>query len=318
MSRVGGAGLLALLLLGACGRGTPAPEADAPVVAPSRVQGELGAVAVVLDEAERGRLGLVEEVVRGTRQAAERRLLGSVEPEAERVAVLRAPLAGRLAEPEGARWPAWGDVVEAGAVLGQVSDARPLAAPRAGTVTRVLAHPGEFVAAEQPLLELTDYSAPLVALTGFGLDTPPREVEVAPAATAARRRAALVGPAAEADPVTRQPAWLFRLERAWPGARPGQPVVGFLPEAGGRRREGVFVPDRAVVQWEGLPWAWVARGAGRYQRVALPPDGAVPGGFVVARGLAPGDRVVVRGAQQLLSEEFRSRVTVGDEQGDGD
>jgi hypothetical protein len=41
----------------------------------------------------------------------------------------------------------------------------------------------------------------------------------------------------------------------------------------------------------------------------------VGGGWLVPDGgdLAPGDTVVVRGAQVLLSEEFKSRVRVGDE-----
>jgi hypothetical protein len=36
----------------------------------------------------------------------------------------------------------------------------------------------------------------------------------------------------------------------------------------------------------------------------------------VTGNLAPGDTVVVTGAQELLSEEFRARVTVGDESGE--
>jgi hypothetical protein len=44
----------------------------------------------------------------------------------------------------------------------------------------------------------------------------------------------------------------------------------------------------------------------------------VDGGWLVANqpndaGLARGDLVVVRGAQQLLSEEFKSRANTGDE-----
>jgi hypothetical protein len=42
----------------------------------------------------------------------------------------------------------------------------------------------------------------------------------------------------------------------------------------------------------------------------------VLGGFLAAGEVAAGDTVVVQGAEQLLSEEFRARVTVGDEPGE--
>ena len=79
---------------------------------------------------------------------------------------------------------------------------------------------------------------------------------------------------------------------------------------------GAFVPDAAVVQWEGLAWAYRARGADRFERVRVVTDHPSDGGWVVDGPLAAGDSVVVRGAQELLSEEFRARVTVGDESGE--
>jgi hypothetical protein len=71
-----------------------------------------------------------------------------------------------------------------------------------------------------------------------------------------------------------------------------------------------------VVQWEGLAWAYRARPEGRFERVRVATDHPVPGGWVVAGPLSAGDTVVVRGAEELLSEEFRARVTVGDESGE--
>jgi hypothetical protein len=76
------------------------------------------------------------------------------------------------------------------------------------------------------------------------------------------------------------------------------------------------VPDAAVVQWDGLAWAYRRRGAGRYERVAVPTDRPVAGGWIAVRGLSPGDTVVTTGAQELISEEFRARVSVGDEAGE--
>jgi hypothetical protein len=40
----------------------------------------------------------------------------------------------------------------------------------------------------------------------------------------------------------------------------------------------------------------------------------VPGGWLVTSGVRAGDRMVVEGAELLLSEEFRSRVSVGEDE----
>jgi hypothetical protein len=126
--------------------------------------------------------------------------------------------------------------------------------------------------------------------------------------------ARLIGPAAEADPLTRQPAYLYRARARWPGAVPGTPVTANL--ANGARVEGALVPDAAVVQWEGLAWAYLRRGPGQYARVPVATDQPAPGGWLAGPPFAPGDSVVVTGAQELLSEEFRARVTVGEESGE--
>jgi hypothetical protein len=50
--------------------------------------------------------------------------------------------------------------------------------------------------------------------------------------------------------------------------------------------------------------------------VRVATDHPVPGGWLTGPPLAAGDTVVLRGAEELLSEEFRARVTVGDESGE--
>jgi hypothetical protein len=80
--------------------------------------------------------------------------------------------------------------------------------------------------------------------------------------------------------------------------------------------KGALVPDRAVVQWDGLTWVYRRRGEGRYERRPVPIDRPMAQGWLAAGDLKAGDTIVVTGAQQLLSEEFRARVTVGDESGE--
>jgi multidrug efflux pump subunit AcrA (membrane-fusion protein) len=288
---------------------------ERPVVAPSRVASDEGEARVVLDTAEIRRIGLTTAVLVGAAVEAGRRLSGQVVPEPERTVTLRAPVSGRLVSAEGRRWPSLGDRLAAGATIGRVSDAQPLAVPIAGVVTNVGARPGEIVEAGQILLELADNTRPVVRIAwpddvGAARD---RLMLLSPGGDA-RIEATLIGAAAEADPLTRLPAYLYRARSRWPGAVPGTPVAALVPEGG--KTEGALVPDRAVVQWEGLAWAYLQRGPGEYARVRVPTDRPAPGGWVAGPPLAAGDTVVVTGVQELLSEEFRARVTVGEESGE--
>jgi multidrug efflux pump subunit AcrA (membrane-fusion protein) len=297
-------------------RGEMAQEGsrEAPIVAPSRLEsGEDGPV-VALDSSEERRIGLETTVLDSASQAAPARLAAEGVEEPERVAAIRAPLAGRLTA-SGDAWPTIGRRLAAGEEIGRVSDARPLAVPLAGVVTRVGARPGEIVEAGQLLLEVVDRSHPVVRVVWSVAGAPRPGVLLAPAGGTTRVRARLIGPASEADPLTRRPVYLYRAERAWPGGTPGTPVVALVP-SGAAVTSGAVVPDRAVVQWDGLTWAYRRRNPGRYERVRVLVDRPLPEAWLVTGNLFPGDTVVVTGAQELLSEEFRARVTVGDEAGE--
>jgi len=302
---------------GSGARADRAEEADLedPVVAPSRVVSEKGEARVVLDTAEIRRIGLTTAGLAGAVAEGGRRLPGQVVPEPERTVTLRAPVSGRLAAAEGGRWPSLGERLAAGATVGRVSDAQPLAVPIAGVVTKVGARPGEIVEAGQILLELADNTRPVVRIAWpDDMGSPRDRLMLLATGADARIEAMLIGPAAEADPLTRLPVYLYRARARWSGAVPGTPVVALVPEGG--KTEGVLVPDRAIVQWEGLTWAYFQRGPGEYARVRVPTDRPAPGGWIAGPPLAAGDTVVVSGVQELLSEEFRARVTVGEESGE--
>jgi biotin carboxyl carrier protein len=304
---------------------------DTPVVAPSRVTTAEGVVTVTLDSAELRRIGLSVAALHAGGRVAEIRLPAEMVAETERAATLRAPVSGRFTVAEGAHWPGLGERVRAGVEIARVSDARPLAMPISGTVTRVGAQPGALVEAGQALLEVADLSRPLVRVAWLveAGSAPPQTLvlDAGNGATGSGPRvtARLVGPAPEADPVTRRPAYLYRAGRSWPGAAPGVPIVALVPasQPGGTGATGadtsgaaVVVPDSAVVQWEGLAWAYRRRAPGRFERVRVATDRPVPGGWLTGPPLAAGDTVVLQGAEELLSEEFRARVTVGDESGE--
>ena len=274
---------------------------------------ESGEARVVLDSAEVARVGIGLAALTRADRKEELRVAGEVVAEPERTAVIRAPVTGRLTAAGSSAWPELGARVVSGATLGQVSDARPLVAPIGGVVTRVGARPGEIVSEGQTLLELADRSRPVVRLAWPEASAPPPVVGLAPD-SARRIEADLIGPAAEADPVTRQAVYLYRARHAWAGAVPGTLVDAEVAQ--GKATTGVLIPDRAVVQWDGLAWVYLQRAPGRYLRVRVPTDHPSPEGWIAGVPLAPGDTVVVTGAEELLSEEFRARVSVGDESGE--
>jgi biotin carboxyl carrier protein len=291
-------------------------EAKAAAAEPSHLAEQGGEVGITLDSAMVHRIGLVTAPLAGTIRVDETEIPALVAADPAGVSFVRAGVAGRLAVGEGQRWPGFGSRVTEGEVVGVVGDARPLTAPRRGLVSRVLAQPGELVQAGPELLELTDDQATLVRVAwGPELPAAPPALSFATGDGGARVRGTLVGPAPEADPVTRNPAWLYRIGGGWRGMRPGAAATAYLSSPRGARR-GLVVPARAVVQWDALAWAYVQRAPGRYVRVRVSTDAPVPDGWLVTAGFEQGDRVVIAGAGQLLSEEFRARIVVGEEVGE--
>ena len=289
-------------------QGTPQAE-------PSHLTEQDGEVGISLDSATVTRIGLETTELRTIARVAERELPATVVVDPEATSFVRAGVGGRLAAIEGAPWPRFGARLEAGESLAVIGDARPVMVARGGTVSRVLVQPGEMVQAGQDLLEVTRYDAPLVQVTwAANLPEPPGTLAFS-RGSGPRVRGALVGPAPEADPVTREPAFLYRVAGGWKGMRPGAAASAWLPDQRGPAR-GLFVPAAAVVQWDALAWTYREREAGRFVRVRMPTDHPVQGGWLVTGGLAAGDRVVTRGAGQLLSEEFRARIVVGEEVGE--
>ena len=275
-------------------------------------------LGLTLDPQARRRAGIETQTLRASARGGQVQLAGELIADPSRVTTVQSPVAGRLAAVDGGHWPAFGERVGAGTVLAQVSDAKPLVADRGGTVTMVNAQPGQLVQPGQVLLELSDLSAPLARIVWRG-DAPlpaPGTIILVPLLEERQEiTGRLVGPAPGVDSLTRLPAYLYRAARGWRGAGPGSPVVATVAAAGAPSR-GLFVPEAAVVQWEGLAWVYVEHSGDRfsYARERVDTSQPVAGGWLVAGGaLAGGDAVVVRGAQQLLSEEFKSRATTGDD-----
>jgi len=318
MSRVGWL-CAALALAGvSCGSDLRQREQEEEEATPAGLVSDTGGEALIaLDVETVDRIGLETATLKSATRPLEIELPGVIVVDPGAASTVRSGVSGRLDEVAGRPWPRIGEQLSGGEAIAQVGDARPVVVPRSGTVTRLLSQPGELVQAGQTLMELTDYAMPLarIAWPSNG-PRPPRVVAIAALGNGRRVVAHLEGPAPEADPVTRGPALLYRVQAGGSSLRPGAAVAAYLPEAGTSSVGGVEIPAEAVVQWEALAWAYVERAPGRYARVRVATDHPVPGGWRVAQGFRPGDRVVTTGAGQLLSEEFRARIVVGEEVGE--
>ncbi len=311
MRRARGAACLAAILTMACPR--ERPEVPGPEE-PAATRPAETAPGVTLDPGVAARMGIRTVTLGPAARTAEVAWPGLIVPDPGAVAVVRAAVTGRLMETE-VRWPRFGDLVSAGQVLGQVGDALPLAAPLGGTISRLGARPGELVQAGQELLEITDYTQLLVQVAWPEGLRPPRPAAVRVSLGERRWTARPIGAAAEADPLTRVPAWLYRIVDPAADLRPGTAVTVHAADPTGQR--GLLVPAAAAVQWDGLLWAYREPSPGHFIRVRLPTDRPVADGWLVAPGdFNPGDQVVTVGAGQLLSEEFRTRIVVGEEVGE--
>lgn len=164
-----------------------------------------------------------------------------------------------------------------------------------------------WVANDSPALtSVLNQQAMLVQLTlpiGTSIEAPHRITLSAPSGNTAE--ADYVSPFPQVDPRIQGISELY-LARAYPALEPGMNLVAHLPV--GKRLRGVLIPQSAIVWWQGQAWIYEQVSPGRFVRKEAPTDTALPGGYFAAGSFTPQTALVVRGAQFLLSEEFRSQI----------
>lgn len=130
-----------------------------------------------------------------------------------------------------------------------------------------------------------------------------------------RVSARLISPAPRTDPRIQGRSFFYAAPAKPAGLAAGMNVTVHVPV--GLPVKGRVVPDSAVVWWRGVAWMYVQEGPGSFVRREVPAGTPLSDGRFVETGFPEGVRVVVRGAQLVLSEEFRAQVRVGEE-GDED
>ena len=119
--------------------------------------------------------------------------------------------------------------------------------------------------------------------------------------------AQFIAPLTQVDPRLQAPTYLY-LAASHPDLIQGMNVTALLPS--GAARAGVLMPTAAVVWWQGRAWSYIERTPGKFTRRKVPTSNPLPEGWFVIEGYRAGEKVVISGAQMLLSEEFRSQIQV--------
>jgi multidrug efflux system membrane fusion protein len=107
--------------------------------------------------------------------------------------------------------------------------------------------------------------------------------------------------APQIDPAVQGSSYFYLAERALPvGAR----TTGHIALEG-KSATGLLIPDSALVWYGGQRWAYVRTAPDRFTRRLVPSAFSTTDGIIAASGYRAGDKVAIRGAQLLLSEEQR-------------
>lgn len=138
-----------------------------------------------------------------------------------------------------------------------------------------------------------------------GLKTPvPPSVRVK-AGDGKTPQAVFVSSLPRVDPRIQAPSYLYATS-ANHDLVPGMNLIVLLPQ--GAHARGALIPASAVVWWQGRAWVYVQRAGDAFIQREVPTDMPVGSGWFAASGFSEGEKLVIKGAQQLLSQEFSSQI----------
>ena len=133
-----------------------------------------------------------------------------------------------------------------------------------------------------------------------------RVIHVGPLGGSENMRVAhYVTPAPRSDGALTGATFIFLADAA--DLRQGMRISGRV-ELEGESREGVLIPPAAVVWHAGKAWCYIQEEPDEFVRKEVSTQEEIDGGWFNAKGFEAGDKVVIRGAQLLLSEEQKFQI----------
>ena len=184
----------------------------------------------------------------------------------------------------------------------------PLPVFQSGVVTDILAHPGQAVAADQPLLKIEDFHTLLAAVALPASDSGGVAMGAAIRVRALghqhwlKAKPLTLGP--QADRQTRGLTMLYVIDNS--GAlRPGMAITALVPKMG-KAVARTIIPRSAVIWWRGERWVYLQHSKGEFVLHELVHPISIPGGFAVRDRTIPLQRLVSNGAQLLMTIQLQS------------
>lgn len=301
-------------------------QGDAPIVAPSKVErGGGGGTGVQLDLPAQKLIGLATTNLAAAALPPEVRGFGRVLDPTPLVGLVGDLASARVAwEASSKEFQRVSGLFQQGAnASAKLVEAAEAAAKRDQIAlhlaeTRLLSDWGGGVAAEPDLPafieSLATRQSALVRLelpAGETVPATPVGARLTPPGNGAPVEARFLGRATTTDAQVQGEGFLFLVTNPPAGLAPGLAVTGFV-QLPGEPARGLVVPDDAVVRSADHAWVYVQTDATNFVRREIALTRPAATGWFVTNGVAPAERVVVTGAQTLLSEERKGQIKVGD------
>lgn len=115
--------------------------------------------------------------------------------------------------------------------------------------------------------------------------------------------ASFLSAAPAVDPQTQSQGFLFLVQPNSLKLAPGAAVVGYLQEPG-EPKAGYAIPASAILRHDGATWIYVQEGATNFVRHTISLEEPMDNGWFVSSGVSTNDKIVVTGAQTVLSQEL--------------
>jgi hypothetical protein len=210
------------------------------------------------------------------------------------------------------QWKIWKQALEA---VGKKTVIVPIQSPIAGEIAEIGMQPGTNVDAGQMIARIVDFRRVLVRLdfpTAATSEKPPTPIYVKALDSPVEWRASLRGRAPNLEPGLQKASWLYEIvpdkNDASPRWQAGLFATARLDDLTRKPVSAIAIPASALLVHQGRTLVYVEKRLGRYERREVQLLGRSDSTLYVASEgwLAGEDRVVTRGAQVLLSEEFRN------------
>lgn len=212
------------------------------------------------------------------------------------------------------QWKIWKQALEA---VGKKTVIVPIQSPIAGEIAEVGVQPGASVDAGQMIVRIVDFRRVLLRLdfpTASTSEKPATPVYVKALDSDVPWRASLRGRASNLEPGLQKASWLYEILPDKDGSSPrwqaGLFVRATLDDSTKPALAAIEIPATALLVHQGYTLVYIEKRLGRYERREVSVLGRQEDKvYVAAKGwLASEDRVVLSGAQVLLSEEFRNEM----------